>query len=111
MLKDIPRWWNSLSEVQQWNSKEDKTNVPMPKRKVLEVPMAAGDIEGSPEEDDVEIFLKVSFGKRLTRPQGNKAAKEEQRLGKQREHAVRAQAQAIAEMAAANMRKAQILHD
>jgi hypothetical protein len=32
----------------------------MSKRKVLEVPMAARDIEGTAEEDDVEILSEVS---------------------------------------------------
>ena len=83
----------------------------MPKRKVPEVPTVARDIEGMLEEDDVKILLEVSFGKRPAMPHGNKVAKEEQRLAKQYEHAVRAQAQVTAEMAAASMRKAQILHD
>jgi hypothetical protein len=79
----------------------------MPKWKVPEVPMAAGDTEGTPEDDDVEILSEVSFGKRPTRPQGNKDAKEEQRLGKQPEHTVGAQAW----VTAASMRKVQILYD
>jgi hypothetical protein len=83
MLKDIPRWWNSPSKVQQRNSKKDRIHVPISKRKVLEVFMVAGVIEGSLEEDDVKILSEMSFGKRPTRLQGNKAAKEEQRLGKQ----------------------------
>jgi hypothetical protein len=49
--------------------------------------------------------------KRPTRPVGNKHAKEDHRQMKQRDVAMKAQARATADMAAANMRKAQILHD
>jgi hypothetical protein len=45
------------------------------------------------------------------RPMGGKCAKEEVKAQKQRECAVRAQAQATADMAAANVQKAQVLQD
>jgi hypothetical protein len=84
----------------------------MPKRKTP--PSAAVIIDG-----DGEVGAKASGdgdllgggGKRLSRPTGNKVAKEEQRLEKQKECAIRAQAKATSEMAAASTRKAQILHD
>jgi hypothetical protein len=50
--------------------------MPMLKRKVPEVPTAAGDTEGTSEDDDVEILSEVSFSKRPMRLQGNKAGKE-----------------------------------
>jgi hypothetical protein len=52
----------------------------------------------------------VTPGKR-GRPIRQKAAKEDQRVAKQQEGAIRAQAQVTADMAAANFKKAQILQD
>jgi hypothetical protein len=112
LLKDVPRWWDSPTEVQHGNTRKEKAPVAMPKRKMVEVPTSTASEEAySGEEDDVEILSKVSFAKRPTRPVGNKHAKEDHRQMKQRDMAVKAQARATAEMAAANMHKAQILHD
>jgi hypothetical protein len=110
LLKDVPRWWDSPTDVQQRNSRKETVPAPMTKRKTVEVPTSAGEELGT-DEDDVEIIPDAAFAKRPSRPVGNKHAKEENRLAKQREGAVRAQAKATAEIAAANMRKAQVLHD
>jgi hypothetical protein len=111
LLKDVPRWWDLPTDVQQRNTRKERTPVAMPKRSNAEVPTSASDADLMAEEDDVEIVDDISFTKRPKRPQGTKVAKEDQRAAKQREHAVRAQARATADMAMANMRKAQILHD
>jgi hypothetical protein len=111
LLKDVPRWWDSPVEVQQRNSRKERPPAAMTKRQTPEVPTSAYEETGTGEDDDIEIIPETNFAKRPSRPMGNKVAKEENRLAKQREGAVKAQAKATAEMAAANMRKAQILHD
>jgi hypothetical protein len=76
-----------------------------------EVSTSTSEEVGTFEDDEVEILLNIKFAKRPTRPVGNKHAKEEYQVAKLWESAVRAQAKATTEIAAANMRKAQILHD
>jgi hypothetical protein len=100
------------TEVQHKNARKDKALAAMPKRKMVEVlTSTVGEEACTGEEDDVEILSEVSFAKRPTRPVGNKYTKEDHRQMKQRDVAVRAQARATTDMAAANMRKAQIFHD
>jgi hypothetical protein len=112
LLKDVPRWWDSPTKVQHRNTRKEKAPATMPKRKTVEVPTSTvGEEACSDEEDDIEILSEVSFAKRPTRPVGNKHAKEDHRQMKQQDAAVKAQARATAEMAAANMHKAQILHN
>jgi hypothetical protein len=77
----------------------------MPKRSNSEVPALTGDADVMAKEDNVEIVDDATFAKRPKRSPGTKVAKEDQRVAKQREHAVRA------DMAMANMRKAQILYE
>lgn len=75
------------------------------------VPTSTSEEVGTFEDDEVKILLSIKFAKRPTRPVENKHVKEEYQAAKLRESAVRAQAKATVEIATANMRKAQILHD
>ena len=68
-----------------------------------------GDGDGDP---DVEVLPEFTFAsKQLRRPQGQKSAKAMDSTLKQKEIAVRAQARATAELATANLRKAEVLSD
>jgi hypothetical protein len=61
ILKDVPRWWDSPTDVQQRNTRKERTPVPMPKRSNEEVPASAGNADVMAEEDDVEI-VRVRVG-------------------------------------------------
>ena len=60
---------------------------------------------------DVNEVGDEALPKRPKRPQGLKLAKDELRLWQVKEMAIHAQARAIADLAAANIRKAQVLQD
>ena len=63
-------------------------------------------------DPDVEVVLESAFtSKRVRWPQGQKSAKAMDYMQKQKEIAVCAQARATAELAAANLRKAEVLSD
>jgi hypothetical protein len=111
ILKDVPRWAETREEC-RLRQQIKVPAAPMPKRKtppsVAIIIDSDGEVGGQAGSD---ADLLGGGGKRLSRPCGNKVAKEEQKLEKQRECAIRAQAKATSDMAAASARKAQILHD
>jgi hypothetical protein len=78
----------------------------MPKRKTFPSVVESGDGERKEEEPVADLDILSSDGKCPTRPVGTKGAIEEQKLQKQRDCAIRAQAKATAEMAAASSHKA-----
>jgi hypothetical protein len=108
LLREVPRWWDLLVDVRQ-RAQPVRTPVAMPKRK------AAAAVVDVPDDDagdnELEILSDPMTWKRPTRPGGNKAAKEAQKLQKQRDMSARAQAKATANMAAANLRRAQSAQD
>jgi hypothetical protein len=69
------------------------------------------------DEEDADVVVEdptqrsTPTSAKRGRPCGTKVAKEEQRVQKQQDHAIRAQARATADVAAANFKKAQILQD
>jgi hypothetical protein len=118
VLKDVPRWMETPGEVRQ-RAVAAASPARGARRRTMPSPQSAAAATSAVEYDneDVDIVLAeasqpsaTTWGKR-GRPCGSKMAKEEQRVEKQREHAMRVQARAMADMAAANFKKAQILHD
>jgi hypothetical protein len=52
LLKDVPRWWDSATEVQHRNARKEKAPAAMLKWKTVEVPtLAAGEEACTGEED------------------------------------------------------------
>jgi hypothetical protein len=122
ILRDIPRWMDSLPETQLQQPGRAPTSSNRSHRS--SIPSQVGDDAVAPPSpqlgDDVTQAAPTplqSVGsasgreKRYQRPQGSKAAKEDQRNVKTKESAVWAQARAASEMAVANFKKAQALEN
>jgi hypothetical protein len=122
LLKDVPRWMETPTELRQRAAARASPSL-SGWRSSATSPQAREQRNGPPtppedvEDDDEEVSLDTATqpgaaaSRKRGRPCGSKMAKEEQRVAKQRDLAIRAQARATAEMAAANARKAQILQD
>lgn len=78
ILKDVPRWWDSPIDVQQRNTRKERTLVPMLKWSNSEVPTSIGNTDMMNKEDDVEIVDDATFAKRPKRLPGTKVVKEDQ---------------------------------
>jgi hypothetical protein len=70
----------------------------------------SGDRECS-SEDQVQVISAEKFRVQPTRPEGNKSAKHDLLEAGRRETTLKLQARAAEQMAAANMRKAQVMED
>ena len=84
----------------------------MPKRRtVAQPPSRAAEVEAEAETGiaDIDKVGEEGLPKRPKRPHGSKSAKDELRLRQVKEVAIHAQARATADLAAANMRKVQVL--
>jgi hypothetical protein len=122
VLKDVPRWMETPGEVRQRAVAASSPARGTRRRSTVSLPAQEGQGAAATsatgcDNDDVDIGpveprqpSAAAWGKR-GRPCGSKMAKEEQKGEKQREHAMRAQARATADIAAANFKKAQILED
>ena len=112
ILKDVPR---SSDSIVPGNVQAQRSPSAMPKRATTtSVQQRSGHsaVEADGDGDDVEVVPESAFlSKRLRRPQGQKSAKAMDSTLKQKEIVVRAQARATAELAAANLRKAEVLSD
>jgi hypothetical protein len=116
ILKEVPRWMETPGERQRVVAKTPQNDA------TRRAPASASDSgdhgegDGGHNEEEVGAASNPSSRTAATprkrgRPIGQKAAKEDQRVAKQREGAIRAQARATADMAAANFKKAQVLQD
>ena len=116
LLREVPRWHDLVSMT---GGQPVRSPTAVPKRKTppasasLASNGAAGNMDGhtAPNSLQVEDVGNQSFSKRLSCPQGCKSAKKDLRLQQAKDVAIRAQARATTDLAAANMRKAQVLQD
>ena len=83
----------------------------MLKRRTATQPPGELEAEAETGAPDVDEVGEEALPKRPKRPQGSKSAKDNLRLRQVKEVAIHAQARATADLAAANMRKAQVLQD
>ena len=84
----------------------------MAKRKPPVAPEIGTECDGNANgwDADVEVIIPEDFGRRPSRPQGNKAVKGELKLVQQKQEAtLRAHAQAMETMAEANLQKSNTL--
>ena len=113
ILKDIPRWFESVVEVR--TRQAIKTPPPqLMKRRRLSSELPDALEPTVPVDDDGEECVEVDFAvasRRPQRPTGNKAAKDELHRSRVKENTMLAQAKATAEMAAANAEKVAVMRD
>ena len=110
LLKDVPRWADVVGSAAT-SQASIRSPTGMPKRRTAAPPPAEVEAEAETGAPDVDKVGEEALPKRPRRPQGSKSAKEELRLRQVKEVAIHAQARATADLAAANMRKAQVLQD
>ena len=113
LLKDVPRWADVVcSAAMPQTSVRSPTGMPK-RRTVAQPPSSAAEVEAEAETGvaDVDEVGDEALPKRPKRSQGLKSAKDELRLRHVKEVAIHAQGRATADLAAANMRKAQVLQD
>lgn len=108
ILKDVPRWFDSAAKLRA--RQQVKTPPPQPMKRRRE----GGDVALTEGEEDEGVGLGievVSASKRLQRPTGTKAAKDDLHRAKVKEGTMRAQAKATTDMAAASAEKAAVMQD
>jgi hypothetical protein len=112
-LKEVPRWMETSGESRQRAAaKKPHNNVTRRATALVSDTRDHGKGNGSHDDEEVGTLASnpssrtaATLGKR-GRPTGQKATKEDQRVAKQREGAIRAHARATADMAATNFKKA-----
>jgi hypothetical protein len=110
ILKGVPRWAETVMEVRQWTKLSSSAS--MVKRKSL-MPATAnlGDGDSILEDGPTDVDNVEPTKKKQARPIGVKAAKEDQKIAKQRECSARAQARTTVDMAEASFKKAKTMED
>ncbi|KAG0588250.1 hypothetical protein KC19_2G228700 [Ceratodon purpureus] len=122
LLKEVPRWWQSAMDVQKKNVGPDSSAATMARGRGAAAQAvdlgedAAGSTDGQevPQvvaEEEVQVVSPRSFRSRPARPQGNKAAKNDQAEQGRKEAILKSTARATEQMAAANLRKAEAMAD
>lgn len=110
ILKDVPRWAETVMEARQRTRLSSPAS--MAKRKSLTpATVELGDGDSVLEDDPADVDDVEPARKWQARPIGVKAAKEDQKITKQRECSARAQARATADMAEASFKKAKTMED
>ena len=105
ILKEVPRWAETREEARKYDCASAM------KRATTTEGLEPGSVERVAEEQGLSGVVEDARFKRLKRPGGCRAAKEEQRQDKVKESALYKQAQATSEMADVARMKAQILMD
>lgn len=102
VLKDVPRWAEGPAKQMTSSKRKDSTSDADSDCVEMDVPQS-----GVAQEP----VGSIGVGRRLKRPVGSRIAKEENKSQKLRELAIRAQAAATKDMAAATWRKTELLAD